>query len=62
MAKLEPIDPFISTEEEVEIDAETKAAIQRGIEDADAGKVITLDDARERMKQWLSRSSSPKQR
>jgi len=40
MAKLEPTGLFISTEEEVEVDAET--AIQRGIEDADAGRVVTF--------------------
>jgi predicted transcriptional regulator len=61
MANPERIDPFVSTEE-VEVDEETAAAIQRGIEDADAGRVITLEEARERMQQWLSKSSSPSQR
>ncbi len=50
------IDPFVSTEEEIEVDPETVAAIQRGIEDADAGRVLTLEEARERMRQWLSKS------
>ena len=62
MANLEGIDPFISTEEAIEVDTETAAAIQRGIEDADAGRVITIDEVRERMELWLSRSSSPTQR
>jgi len=61
MANPERIDPFVSTEDEVEVDAETASAIQRGIEDADAGRVITLEEARERMHQWLSKSSSPNQ-
>jgi predicted transcriptional regulator len=59
MGNPERIDPFVSTEEEVVVDAETAAAIQRGIEDADAGRVISVEDARERMHQWLSKSSSP---
>jgi predicted transcriptional regulator len=59
MANPERFDPFVSTEEEVEVDVETAAAIQRGIEDADAGRVVTLEQARERMQQWLSKSSSP---
>jgi predicted transcriptional regulator len=62
MTNLEGIDPFISTEDEIEVDAETAAAIRRGIEDADAGRVVTLEEARERMEQWLSRSSSPRRR
>jgi predicted transcriptional regulator len=55
MANPERIDPFVSTEEEIEVDAETAAAIQRGIEDADAGRVITLEGVRTRMRQWLSK-------
>jgi predicted transcriptional regulator len=64
MANLEGIgiDPFVSREEEAGIDGETVSAIQRGIEDADAGRVITLDEARERMHRWLSKSYSPTQR
>jgi predicted transcriptional regulator len=49
----ERIDPFISTEEEIELDAETADAIQRGIEDADAGRIVPLEEVRERMEQWL---------
>lgn len=60
--KSERIDPFISTEEDVEVDDETATAIRRGIEDADAGRVVTLEEAREHMGQWLLKSSSPTQR
>jgi predicted transcriptional regulator len=62
MANVEWTHPFISPEEEVEVDDETAAAIQRGIDDADAGRVVSLAEARERMGQWLSRSSSAKPR
>jgi len=51
MGNLEGIDPFVSTEEEIEVDAE---AIQRGIEDADAGRVVTMEGVRERMQQWFA--------
>ena len=56
MANLDRIDPFVSTEDDVEVDTETAAAIQLGIEDADAGRIVTLEEARERMQQWLSKS------
>jgi predicted transcriptional regulator len=61
MSKPESIDPFVSTEEEVEVDAETAAAIERGMKAGDEGRFVSLDEARERMKQWLSKSSSPNQ-
>ncbi len=57
MGNLEGIDPFVSTEEEIEVDGETADAIQRGIDDADAGRVFTMEEVRKRMQQWLSRSS-----
>jgi predicted transcriptional regulator len=40
-------------------DLKTLAAIERGIQAADGGRVVSLDDAR-RMDQWLTESSSPK--
>lgn len=42
-------------------DAETLAAIDRGIEDAREGRVISFDEARRYIDQWHSRSSLPKQ-
>lgn len=55
MTNPDRIDPFVSTEEDIEVDAETSAAIQQAIEDANAGRVVTLEQAREQMHQWLSR-------
>ena len=46
-AKLE--DQFTSTEEEVEVDEETLAAIDRGIKAADEGRVVPLEEVRRRM-------------
>jgi predicted transcriptional regulator len=51
-------DFFVSTGPAVEVDAETVAAIELGIKAADEGRVVTLDEARDRMRQWLSKSSS----
>jgi hypothetical protein len=42
MANQGNIDPFVSTEQEVEVDAETAAAIERGIQSADEGRSISL--------------------
>jgi predicted transcriptional regulator len=52
-------DPAPMLDEE---DEETVAAIDRGIKAADEGRVVSLEEVRERMKQWLTKSSSPKTR
>ena len=57
-AKLE--DQFTSTEEEVEVDEETLAAIDRGIKAADEGRVVPLEEVRRRMQEWNTKSSSRK--
>jgi predicted transcriptional regulator len=41
-------------------DEATLAAIDRGIRSADEGRVVGLDEVRQRLRQWLTRSSSPK--
>jgi predicted transcriptional regulator len=43
-------------------DEETLAAIDRGIKAAEEGRVVSLEDARQRMQKWLTESSSPKTR
>jgi predicted transcriptional regulator len=62
MADLKSIDPFISTDEAVEVDAETAAAIQRGIRAADEGKVVSNDEVRKLIPQWISKFSTPSRR
>ncbi len=57
-AKLE--DQFTSTEEEVAVDDETLAAIDRGIKAADEGRVVPLEEVRRRMQEWNTKSSSRK--
>ena len=45
-----------------EEDEATLAAIDRGIRAADEGRVISMEEVRRRMNQWLTKSSSPKTR
>ena len=52
-------EPVRLTEEE---DEETLAAIDRGIQDADQGRSVSLDEARKMIPQWISKSASPKKR
>lgn len=46
--------------EEVAVDAETLAAIDRGIADADAGRTVSLDEARKMIPEWISKFASRK--
>jgi predicted transcriptional regulator len=62
MADLKSIDPFVSTDEEVEVDTETAAAIERGIRAADEGKVVSNDEVRKLTREWISKFSTPSRR
>jgi predicted transcriptional regulator len=44
--------------DEVEVDAETSAAINRGIQAADEGRAVPLDEAREMIPKWISKFES----
>ena len=48
--------------EEVEVDEETLAKIDRGIKDADEGRTVSLDEARKMIPQWISKFESQKPR
>ncbi len=48
--------------EEVEVDAETLAAINRGIKDANEGRTVSLDEARKLIPKWISKFESQKRR
>jgi predicted transcriptional regulator len=60
MGEMKPVDQFTSTEEEVEVDEETLAAIDRGIKAADEGRLVPLEEVRRRMQEWHTKSSSRK--
>ncbi len=48
--------------DKVAVDAETLAAIDRGIHDADEGRTVALDDVRAMVPKWISKLESPKPR
>jgi predicted transcriptional regulator len=48
--------------DEVAVDAETLVAIDRGIEDADAGRTVSLEEARRMIPEWISKFESQKPR
>ena len=46
----------------VEVDAETLAAIDRGIADADAGRTVPLEEVYEMIPKWIAKFKSRKPR
>ena len=44
--------------EEVEVDAETATAIQRGIKAADEGRVVPAEDVRKLIPRWIYKFST----
>ena len=60
MAEVKP-DLFESTEDEIEVDVETAAAIERGIKAADEGRAVSSEEVRKLIPQWISRFSTPNQ-
>ncbi len=52
-------DPAPIDEEE---DQETLAAIDEGIRDAEVGRTVPIEEVRRLLPQWITASSSPKER
>jgi predicted transcriptional regulator len=48
--------------DDVEVDAETLAAIDRGIKDADEGRTVSIDEVRKMIPQWISKFESQQPR
>jgi len=46
--------------EEVKADTHTLAKIDRGVEDADEGRTVPLDQVREMIPRWISKVKSQK--
>jgi predicted transcriptional regulator len=60
MGEMKPADLFASTQQEIEVDEETLAAIDRGIKAADEGRVVPLEEVRRRMQESHTKSCSRK--
>jgi predicted transcriptional regulator len=48
--------------EEVEVDAETLAAIDRGMKAADEGRTVSLEEGRKMIPKWISKFESRSRR
>ena len=61
MAEPNP-DLMVSTGDEIEVDAETGAAIERGIRAAEQGRVFPSEEVRKLIPRWISKFSTMRQR
>ncbi len=48
--------------DQVEVDAQTLAAIDRGIQDADQGRTVPIDEVRKLIPDWISKFALQKPR
>jgi len=62
MPKVKIIDPFVSNEPAVEISPATSRLLKQRMKTADEGRLVPADKARQRIHQWLSKSSTTKTR
>ena len=62
VSKPQPIDPFVSGEAEVRVDAATSRILKQRIKSASEGSTVSAKTARERIHKWLSKSSTTKTR
>jgi len=62
MADTKRVDPLVSNEQELEIDAATAAAIARGIRAADEGRVVSAEEVRKLTQKWISKLSTRNRR
>jgi len=62
MAKAKSIDPFVCNEPAVEVSPSTNRILKQRIKTADEGRLVSAEKARQRIQQWLSKSSTTKTR
>jgi predicted transcriptional regulator len=60
MAKAKSIDPFVSSEAPVEVSSATSRILKQRMKTADEGRLVSAEEARKRIRQWLSKSSTTK--
>lgn len=56
------VDLFVSSEPDVEVDLETKRVLDERIRTADFRCLVPAAEARQRVQEWLSKSSTTKTR
>ena len=61
MAEATPFDPMVCTDE-FEVDQKTLDAIDRSIRAADEGNLVSSEEVRKLIPQWISKFSTPNQR
>jgi predicted transcriptional regulator len=62
MADTKTIDPFICDEPAGEVSQATGRLLKERVKTADEGRVVPAEEARRRIQQWLSKSSTTKTR
>jgi len=62
MAKAKIIDPFICSGPAVEISPATSRILKERMKTTDQGRLVSAEKARQRIQQWLSKSSTTKTR
>ena len=56
------VEHFVSSEPEIKVDQDVAAAIDQGIEAADAGRLEPSESVRKLISRWISESSTQSQR
>ncbi|MBZ5618678.1 MAG: hypothetical protein LAQ69_08150 [Acidobacteriia bacterium] len=62
MVKAKNIDPFVCNEPATEISPATSRILKQRMKTADEGRLVSAEKARQRIQQWLSKSSTTKTR
>jgi hypothetical protein len=62
MAKAKSVDPFVCDEPAVQISQKTSRILKQRMKTADEGRLVSGERARQRIEQWLSKSSTTKAR
>lgn len=62
MVKAKSFDPFVSNDPAVYISPTTSRILKQRIKSAGEGRLVSSEKARQRIRQWLSKSSTTKTR
>ena len=62
MSKPQRVDPFVSSENEVKVDAATSRLLKQRIKSAGEGRTVSATAARQRIHKWILKSTTTKTR